>query len=403
MEAASPTRLEAFDPSDAIALAQALIRCPSVTPVDAGALDLVQGLLEGLGFRCHRLVFGGGETGRPAIDNLYARFGETGPHFAYGGHTDVVPVGDEAAWSFDPFAGLAADGSLKGRGACDMKSSVAAFIAAVARHLAKGPFEGSISLILTGDEEGPATDGTVRLVEWLRDRGEKVDHCVVGEPTSAAAFGDTIKVGRRGSLNGWLTIEGQQGHVAYPHKADNPVPAMLSALSALNGLELDQGTEHFQPSNLEIVSVDVGNATTNLIPAKATALFNCRFNALHSGASLAKLFEETARGGLDRPDRPLNLTWQFSAEPFFTEPGAFTDQVVAAVEAVSGVRPALTTGGGTSDARFLKDLCPVVEFGLVGRSMHQVDESVPLAEVTALSKVYETLLERYFAEPPLDQ
>jgi len=374
---------------DPVALAAALIRAPSVTPDAAGAMEMVARLLEGAGYLVHRLTF---DSAGVPIANLYARIGEGAPNLCFAGHVDVVPTGDAEAWSHGPFAGEVADGLLYGRGAVDMKGAVAAFLAAALAH--GKPARGSISFLITGDEEGPALDGTVKVVEWLKARGERVDHCIVGEPTNPGALGDAFKIGRRGSLSGRITVAGKQGHVAYPHLADNPVPRLVRLLSALIAAPLDEGTPFFPPSNLEVVSVDVGNAAFNVIPAEARATFNVRFN---DRFSLDTLKAEITRR-LDSAGEPYALEVQSGAsESFLTAPGAFVDLVADAVEAETGRRPEASTSGGTSDARFIKDICPVVEFGLVGRTMHQVDEATPVSDVTALARIYRRVLDGYFA------
>lgn len=377
---------------DPIALARDLIRCPSVTPADAGALDLVQSVLEGLGFTCHRLPFQ--EPGTERVDNLYARLGDKGPNFCFAGHTDVVPAGDAAAWTVDPFGGEIIDGQLYGRGAADMKGGVAAFIAAVGSFLDRnGLPPGSISLLITGDEEGPAVNGTRKVLDWMAARGERIDACLVGEPTNPSTLGDMIKVGRRGSLTATLTALGAQGHTAYPHLADNPLPRLAEALHLLASSPLDMGTPHFQPSTLALTSIDVGNPASNVIPARGTARFNIRFNDLHTPESL----EAHIRDVLEEVGGAWELTVQTSGVAFLTPPGALSDIVAAAVEAHTGRTPELSTSGGTSDARFIKDHCPVVEFGLVGASMHKVDERVAVADLLDLTAIYRTVLERWFA------
>ncbi len=376
---------------DPVALAAELIRRPSVTPEDAGALDVLEGALAPLGFVCHRLPFG---EGAARVENLYARLGAGSPVFCFAGHTDVVPPGERAAWRVDPFAGAVADDRLFGRGATDMKGAVAAFAAAVARHLGeRGAPRGSIALLITGDEEGPAVNGTRKVLDWMAARGERIDACLVGEPTCRQVLGDTIKIGRRGTITGRLVVEGAQGHVAYPKNADNPIPRMVRALAALAEARLDDGTEHFQPSNLEITTVDVGNPAANVIPATARATFNIRFNDRHTGESLARWLRETcaAHAGTHR------LDIEIGGECFLTPPGPLTDLVAAAVEGVTGRRPELSTSGGTSDARFIKDHCPVVEFGLPGPSMHKIDEHVALADLEALTRIYRAVLDAYFA------
>lgn len=378
---------------DAVELTRELIRRPSVTPADAGAMDVVEQVLAGLGFSCRRMRFG-------EIENLYARIGTARPNLCFAGHTDVVPVGDAAAWSREAFAADIVDGVLIGRGAVDMKSAIAAFAAAAASALAEGAVKGSLSFLITGDEEGVALDGTKRVVETLRTEGEVIDHCIVGEPTSAESFGDMVKIGRRGSINVGIRVEGIQGHVAYPHRAANPVPVLIRLLAALQARVLDEGYTDFQPSNLEVTTVDVGNPTTNLIPAVATARLNIRFNPAHRGADLAAWIQAEADRAAEGFPGTITLTPAISGEAFLTEQGPFTELVAGAVEAVSGQRPDLSTTGGTSDARFIRALCPVVELGLVGRTMHAVDERAPVEEIRHLQAVYETLIRRYFAAPP---
>ena len=378
---------------DPLALTQALIRCPSVTPVDAGAIDVLATALAPVGFACHRLRFG---EGTPApIENLYARYGAGRPHLCFAGHTDVVPPGDPARWRSDPFAGTIVDDDLVGRGAVDMKGAIAAFATAAARFIARrGPdFGGSISLLITGDEEGLSIDGTVKVVDWLEARGEAIDAGIVGEPTSEKTLADAIKIGRRGSLNARLTVKGEAGHVAYPHLADNPVHRLVRMLMSLVGTELDQGSEHFQPSSLQLTTIDVGNPTTNVIPAEARAAFNIRFNDHHSSASLERWMRTT----LDAVGGRYELEIQVSGESFFTPPGPLVDTVVAAVAQATGQPPRLSTGGGISDARFLKRLCPVVELGLVGETMHKIDERVTIADLARLAGIYEAILDRFFA------
>ncbi len=376
-------------PLDPVALTQALIRRPSVTPADGGAMDVVQGALEGLGFACRRMRFGD-------IENLYARRGTGRPNLCFAGHTDVVPPGDAAAWTHGPFEATLEGGVLFGRGAVDMKSAIAAFIAAAAATIATGEPAGSISLLITGDEEGVAEHGTKAVVAALATEGEVIDHCLVGEPTSGTVLGDTIKIGRRGSIGAEIAVEGVQGHVAYPQRAANPVPVMIALLARLQARVLDEGHEGFQPSNLEITTVDVGNPAGNVIPARATARLNIRFNPAHSGDSLAAWLVEEARVAGDGFSGRVILTPRISGEAFLTEPGPFTAVVAGAVEAVTGVRPELSTTGGTSDARFIRALCPVVEFGLVGATMHAVDERAPVAEIRTLAAIYERLIDDYF-------
>ena len=374
-----------------LALARALIRCESVTPADGGALDVLQDALETLGFTCHRLPFE--EPGTARVDNLYARRGKGRPNFCFAGHTDVVPTGDRAGWTREPFAAHVEDGVLYGRGASDMKGAIAAFVAAVARFDAGGAGSGSISLLITGDEEGPAVNGTRKVLDWLGAQSETLDDCLVGEPTNPDEVGEMVKIGRRGSLNGTLRVAGRQGHVAYPALADNPLPRLVILLDALLALELDQGTDHFQPSRLELTSIDVGNEATNVIPGSASARFNVRFNDRHTGASL----ERTIRACLDATGEAYELATEVSGEAFVTPPGPLSTIIAESVAAVTGMTPTLSTTGGTSDARFIKDHCPVAEFGLIGRTMHRTDECVPVEAMERLADIYLGVLERYFA------
>jgi len=374
---------------DALALAQALIRRPSVTPKDAGALDVLESVLKDIGFTTHRLPFGD-------IDNLYARQGAAGPHFCFAGHTDVVPVGE--GWNTDPFAAEVKDGMLYGRGAADMKSAIAAFVTAAARI---GTPKGSISLLITGDEEGVAINGTVKLLEWLKARDEKIDHCVVGEPTSVGQAGDTLKIGRRGSINFKVTVTGVQGHVGYPQKAKNPIPVLAELVTQLAAHKLDKGNDHFDPSTLAFTSMDVGNDTTNVIPGEARAAFNIRFNDKHTPDSLINWVTDRSQRIAQESGCAINVTSQTSGVSFLTAPGKFTQLVSDTVSSVTGQSPFFSTSGGTSDARFIKDVCPVVELGLAGGTMHKADECVPVAEIAALTNIYEALLKAYFAKPPL--
>ena len=374
---------------DALALAQALIRRPSVTPKDAGALDVLEAVLKTLGFTTHRLPFGD-------VDNLYARLGTEAPHFCFAGHTDVVPVGE--GWKADPFAADVKDGLLYGRGAADMKSAIAAFVSAAARI---GTPKGSISLLITGDEEGAAVNGTVRLLEWLKARGEKIDHCVVGEPTSVAVTGDTLKIGRRGSINFRITVTGVQGHVGYPQKAKNPIPVLAEIVTQLAGHKLDKGTDHFDPSTLAFTTVDTGNDATNVIPGEARAGFNIRFNDRHTPDSLIHWVKDRTTQIARQSGCEVTVTAQTSGVAFLTAPGKFTQLVSDTVAGVTGQSPFFSTSGGTSDARFIKDMCPVVELGLAGATMHKADECVPVAEIAALTDIYAALLLAYFAKPPL--
>lgn len=384
-DAAAPTDL-----TTALPLARELIRRPSITPKDEGALDVLQAALTSLGFSCHRLVFA--DEGAPPIDNLYARFGTKAPHFCFAGHTDVVPVGN--GWTTQPFQADIIDGFLYGRGASDMKGAIAAFTAATAQILSQHRPEGSISFLITGDEEGDAINGTVKVLDWLKSRGEKIDMCVVGEPTSQTKLGDMAKIGRRGSLTAKLTVYGTQGHSAYPHLADNPIPRMMKMLAALIEKPLDQGSAHFQPSTLAITTFDVGNAASNVIPAAANAAFNIRFNDLHTGAGLQAWLKST----LDRAAEGghYDLKTRISGESFLTPPGALSTLVSGAIADVTGLTPDLSTTGGTSDARFIKNYCPVVEFGMVGLTMHKADERCSLEDLSQLTNIYRRMLERFF-------
>lgn len=375
---------------DAVELTRELIRRPSVTPADAGAMAVVEETLTRLGFACRRMRFG-------EIENLYARYGTARPNLCFAGHTDVVPVGDAAAWSRDAFAAEVENGVLVGRGAVDMKSAIAAFAAAAAEAIAAGTVTGSISFLITGDEEGVATDGTTKVVDALKAEGEVIDHCVVGEPTSAETFGDMVKVGRRGSINAEIVVEGVQGHVAYPHRAANPAPVLIRLLSALTSRKLDEGYPEFQPSNLEVTWIDMPNTATNVIPGIARARLNVRFNPNHTGKALAEWFNLEATRAAEGFSGKVTVTPQISGEAFLTERGDFTALVSAAVADVTGAAPELSTSGGTSDARFIRALCPVIEVGLVGKTMHQVDERAPVEEIRTLQKVYARIIERYFA------
>jgi succinyl-diaminopimelate desuccinylase len=375
----------------AVDLCRALVRCRSVTPEDGGALGILEATLKQAGFATHRIVFS--EAGTPDIDNLYARIGTTAPFLAFAGHTDVVPVGDATNWRFDPFAGEVADGAIWGRGTADMKGGVAAFAAACAFITRRGLPKGSIGFLITGDEEGPAINGTEKLLRWAYEKGERFDHCIVGEPTSVEVLGDTIKIGRRGSLNGTLIVAGRQGHAAYPERADNPIPKLLALLDALTDAPLDRGTSRFDATNLEIVSVDVGNPAFNVIPAEARARFNIRFNDLWTAETLAA----ELRRRLDSVGMKFTLEFEpCNAPAFLTTPDSFTKLVTDAVERETGRRPALSTSGGTSDARFIRAHCPVVEFGLVGATAHMVDEHVAVADIEALTEIYAAILESYF-------
>ena len=383
-------------PADPIAFARDLLRCPSITPAEGGALALLEKTLSGAGFSVHRLTFS--EPGADDVENLFARIGVAGPHLVFAGHTDVVPPGDEARWRHPPFAGIVADDVLFGRGAVDMKGAIACALAAVLDHLAArgGKPKGSISFLVTGDEEGVAVNGTVKLLRWAAARGEKFDHCILGEPTNPRQLGDMVKIGRRGSLNGTLIVTGTAGHAAYPALADNPVHRIVAIMAAVMAEPLDAGSAHFEPSNLEFTSVDVGNKTVNVIPPEARARFNVRFNDRHTPASLKTLVEARARAAAQGGH--FHIEWEPSnADVFLTTPGLFVDVVSSAIAAVTGRRPDLSTSGGTSDARFIKDYCPVVEFGLVNATMHKVDECVDTADLVALTTIYRRILDWYFA------
>jgi succinyl-diaminopimelate desuccinylase len=384
--------------ADPVAIARDLIRCRSVTPEEGGALAYLQQILAQAGFTMHRATFA--EPGTAPIDNLYARIGNHRPNLAFAGHTDVVPPGDEAAWRHPPFGGDMAGDKVWGRGAVDMKGGIACFVAAAIDHLAANsgkPKRGSLSLLITGDEESVAVNGTVKLLKWAAERGEIFDHCILGEPSNVEVVGDTVKAGRRGSLNGTLIVSGRQGHVAYPDRADNPIRGIVTLIAALQAQPLDEGSAHFDPSHLEFTSVDVGNPTVNVIPGEARARFNIRHNDCHSQTALKALLErraEAAAGGRVR----FSFDWQPSnADVFVTKPGPFTDLAIAAIAEVTGRTPKLSTSGGTSDARFIKDYCPVLEFGLVGQTMHQVDECAPVADLVTLTAIYRRMIERYFA------
>ena len=380
---------------DPVALSKALIRRPSVTPLDEGALSVLEEHLAPLDFSCHRLTFT--EKGTPDVDNLYARFGKEGPNLCFAGHTDVVPPGDLSTWTSDPFQPEIRKGRLYGRGAADMKCAIAAFVAATSRVVAMfgDKIPGSISLLITGDEEGPAINGTVKMLDWLRANNEVLNACVVGEPTNINVLGDMIKIGRRGSMNVQVTVRGTQGHVAYPTLADNPVPRLLQFLKTVDDCVFDNGTEHFPPTNLEITTIDVGNPTTNLIPATATARLNIRFNDQHSGNSLSK-YMETVRAEIAGNSNAIDMDISVSGEAFLTPPGDLSNLVADAVTAVSGQTPELSTTGGTSDARFIKDHCPVVELGLINATAHKVDENASVDDIYALADIYERVLVGYF-------
>jgi succinyl-diaminopimelate desuccinylase len=374
---------------DPAALTADLIRCASVTPQEGGALQLLERLLTAHGFQCTRVD-------RGDVSNLFARWGK-GKTFGFNGHTDVVPVGDLKAWSVDPFGAEIRDGFLYGRGATDMKSGVAAFAAAAIDFVTESPPDGSVVLAITGDEEGPAKDGTVALLDWMQAQGERMDHCLVGEPTCPEVMGDMMKIGRRGSMNGYFTITGVQGHAAYPHRANNPLPAMARLMDQLSTATLDTGTAHFDASTLAVVTIDTGNPATNVIPAQCRATVNIRFNDAHSGASLTNWLQEHANEVSKDFNLRVDLDVIISGESFMTPPGELSDLVARAVQVETNRTPVLSTSGGTSDARFVQHHCPVVEFGLVGKTMHQVDERVEIAQIHQLKSIYTRILRDYFA------
>ncbi|MDX1781053.1 MAG: succinyl-diaminopimelate desuccinylase [Thalassovita sp.] len=378
-------------PVDPVQLTADLIRCPSVTPEEGGALQLLQALLEDAGFACTRVD-------RDGTPNLFARWGEKAHDktFGFNGHTDVVPVGDEAAWTVGPFSATEKDGMLWGRGATDMKSGVAAFAAAAVDFVRQTPPDGAVVLTITGDEEGDATDGTTALLDWMEDQGEAMSACLVGEPTCPSEMGEMMKIGRRGSMTTWFTFTGVQGHAAYPHRAKNPLPAMARLMDRLSSHVLDEGTDHFDPSTLAVVTMDTGNPATNVIPARSAATVNIRFNDAHSSDSLTAWLQAEANRITDEFGIEVDMEIKVSGESFLTPPGPLSDLVAAAVQAETGVTPVLSTSGGTSDARFVKDHCPVVEFGLVGKTMHQVDERVPVEQIRQLKSIYARILKDYF-------
>ena len=378
---------------DPVELSQRLIRCPSVTPVEGGALDELQGVLEKLGFKCKRLPFS--DNGTPDVDNLYARIGTSGPNFCFAGHSDVVPPGQFSEWNGDPFSGIITDGKLYGRGSSDMKSAIASFVAAAQRYIDetgnKLPF--SISLLITGDEEGPAINGTIKVLKWMEENDENIDCCVVGEPTNPDFLGGMAKIGRRGSFTGWLTVYGTQGHTAYPHLADNPLSRMVKMLGPLSEEKLDEGTQYFPPSTVAIAAIDTGNTASNVIPNQATATFNIRFNDSKTGQEI----EDWLRRIFNNVGGKFDLKTACSSDAFITEPGPLTEDLLASVKEVTGVFPELSITGGTSDARFIRKYCPVIEFGGVGKTMHKINEHVEVEDVKVLSNIYYVLLKRFFA------
>ena len=384
-------------PHDPVAFTQALVRCPSVTPVEGGALSYLESVLAPAGFHCQRLSFSA--PGTPDVDNLVARIGGGTPHLCFAGHTDVVPTGDVARWTHPPFGGVIADGYLYGRGAVDMKGNIACFMAAALDFIADPARlgQGSISFLVTGDEEGPAVNGTVKVLEWMAANGHVPTACLVGEPSNPERLGDAIKIGRRGSLNGRLVVRGKQGHAAYPQTANNPIRGLTKIATALQALRLDEGTDTFASSNLEIVAVETGNPAYNVIPAAAELRLNVWYNDRHTAASLEALIRREARAALAGSGLELEASFNGNADAFVTKPGALVDTMVAAVRAETGRVPELSTSGGTSDARFIKDYCPAIEFGLVNKTIHAIDERVPVADLVTLTRIYRTFIDRYFA------
>ncbi|MCP4933569.1 MAG: succinyl-diaminopimelate desuccinylase [bacterium] len=382
--------------TDSVRHAVKLIQCKSVTPIEGGALDYLEQALSKIGFACTRLPFR--EEGTPDVDNLYARIGTNAPNICFAGHTDVVPVGDETDWEFTPFEARIDNQILHGRGSADMKGSIACFLAAVEAFLSglSGDLPGSISFLITGDEEGPAINGTVKMLDWLDEHGEKLDHCIVGEPSNPDKIGEMIKIGRRGSMNGDIIIIGKQGHVAYQHMANNPIEGLAMLISKLLGEPLDIGTSTFMPSNLEITNLKVNNEAVNVIPARASARFNIRFNDAHSPSSLEQLMRDRIKTALAGSPYGVELAFRVSGDSFVTKSGDFTDKLSEAIKRVTGLTPELSTTGGTSDARFIKKFCPVIEFGLVNATIHQVDEQVPLAHMQTLTAIYTAFLKTYF-------
>ena len=380
---------------DPVELTQSLISCPSVTPTDAGVLQVLQDHLEKIGFRCTRMPFT--ETGTESVDNLFASYGEGSPHLCFGGHTDVVPVGNSASWTNDPFDAVIKDGNLYGRGTADMKSAIAAFTAAANNFINAGDFKGTLSLLITNDEEGPAINGTQKVLEALTKNGEKIDSCIVGEPTCPTQLGDMIKIGRRGSLTTNISITGIQGHVAYPQWTLNPIDALTKVLGKIVDLKLDEGTDDFPPSNIEIVKIDADNTADNVVPQSATAQINIRYNILQTEDGLIKLLKEMTKQELVGTEYTSDIEFRNSAQPFLTKESNFTKQIKEAVDDVTGLNSEFSTTGGTSDARFFKDYCEVAEFGLVGSSAHQVDEHVAVKDIENLSKIYEEIIKKYFS------
>jgi len=394
-----------FDPLDPVSLTQALVRCESVTPDEGGAITMLETILATAGFTCHRMTFT--EPGTPDVENLYARIGEAEPHLCFAGHTDVVPPGNLDAWTDPPFAGVIRDGILYGRGAVDMKGGVACSVSAALRHLASisavehgtAKSRGSISFLITGDEEGPSINGTMKVLDWMKARGEKVSACVVAEPSNPEALGDEMKIGRRGSINGELVVYGRQGHSAYPQKAENPIPKLARIIDRLATAEIDRGTAHFQPSNLQTTVISVPNRTANVIPAEARAIVNIRYNDTWNRRTIETWLRDHVAAAAATVDARYELEVSGTGDVFLTSPeGVLVETLVAAVEAETGRKPALTTGGGTSDARFIKDICPVIEFGLVNKTIHAVDEHTSVADIEKLTAIYERFLAGYFSK-----
>ena len=385
-----------MDAHDPVSLTQALIRCPSVTPKEAGALTLLENVLAPYGFEVHRMTFSDVDT--PDVENLYARFGTQGPNLCFAGHTDVVPPGKESDWTYPPFGAEIHNGYLYGRGAVDMKGDVACFVAAAIRTIEKkGGLRGSISLLITGDEEGPSVNGTVKVLEWMKDREERIDACIVGEPSNPEQLGDMIKIGRRGSLTGKIVVHGKQGHVAYPQKADNPVPKLARILDRLSNTPLDEGSEDFQPSNLEATIISVPNSAANVIPEEAHATFNVRYNDHWSRKTMEAFLKERCAAEAEAANAKISVSFHGTGDVFLTKPGPLVQCMIDAVKDVTGRVPELSTNGGTSDARFIQEYCPVVEFGLVNKTIHQIDENVEVKDLHRLTEIYERMIEAYFA------
>jgi succinyl-diaminopimelate desuccinylase len=385
-----------LDAQDPVALTQALIRCESVTPAEGGALTLLESVLKPAGFACHRMTFS--EPGTPDVENLYARLGTSASHLCFAGHTDVVPPGDLAAWTVPPFSGEIRDGLVYGRGAVDMKGGIACFVAAALRHLATGgPLSGSISFLITGDEEGPSINGTMKVLDWLRARSETLDACIVGEPSNPEALGDEIKIGRRGALTVEIVVHGRQGHAAYPQKADNPIPKLARILDRLSSAEIDRGTPSFEPSNLQVTVLSVPNRAANVIPAEARATLSIRYNDTWRRPTIEAWVREQCAAAAATVGAEYDLEFSGTGDVFLTRPGVLVDTLAAAIKAETGRTPALSTGGGTSDARFIKDFCPVVEFGLVNKTIHAIDERVPVADLERLTAIYQRFLAGYFS------